>query len=385
MSSPSTSSVCHNSQRREDGRVTDPRNAPDPDHETKADSPTEITKPNWGFVLSSTIRQFGNNGCADLSAGLTYRTIFSIFPALIAVVSILGIFGQSSDTVSQVLDQLRDVAPEESFETISSALESLLATPAPGIGLIIGLATALWSASSYVKAFSTAMNKIYNIAEGRGPLRFNLTMYILTAAILFLTTVAMLMLVISGPIAEMIGRLIGLGSQALLIWSIAKWFVLAFAIIVAVALLYWGTPNVQQPKFRWVSIGAIVAIAGCILATGGFFFYVSNFGNYNATYGTLAGVMIALLWLYIINTILLFGAQLDAELERGRQLQAGIEAEIDLQLPPRDTTASDKKAEKEKTAIEKARALRYTRGASTNPADLPPSMREPRMPGTIIK
>lgn len=371
------------SHRVEDDRATDPRNAPDPDDPRKPDSPTDIKKTNWKFVFASAAREFGEDGCADTAAGLTYRTIFSIFPALIAVVSILGLFGQSGDTVTQVLDQAKQIVPSESWETISTAIEGLLTTPAPGLGLIIGLATALWSASAYVKSFSVAMNTIYEVPEGRGPITFNLQMYALTAVVLVLVTIAMMMAVLSGPVAETIGSLIGLGSQALAIWGIAKWFAIALIVVFIVALLYWAAPNVQQPKFRWISIGAVIAIVVTILATFGFFFYVSNFGNYNATYGTLAGVMIGLLWLYIVNSILLFGAEIDSELERGRQLQAGIEAEIDLQLPPRDTSASDKAADKKKDAIEAARALRYSHGESTDASILPPDMREPRMPGRV--
>uniref|UniRef100_UPI001C3D5462 YhjD/YihY/BrkB family envelope integrity protein n=2 Tax=Bacillati TaxID=1783272 RepID=UPI001C3D5462 len=143
-----------------------------------------------------------------------------------------------------------------------------------------------------------------------------------------------------------VGSAIGLGSVAVTVWNIAKWFVLAAIVVLVVALLYYATPNVQQPRFRWVSLGALIAIAVAVLASVGFFLYVSNFGSYDATYGALAGVIILLLWIYLINVILLFGAEVDSEIERGRELQAGIPAEEELQLPPRDTKASDKKAKK---------------------------------------
>lgn len=341
-----------------------PADAPHSEDDRKPDDPTDLTKPSWKYVLRTTIREFSADGCTDVAAGLTYRTVFSVFPGLIALVSILSLFGQSGQTVTAVLDQVQGVVPEDTWNSVRPPLESVLTAPAPGLGLIIGLLVALWSASGYVKAFGRAMNTIYDVPEGRGGIKLTLQMYLLTALILVLGAVALMIFVLSGPVAEGVGDLIGLGSAAVGVWNVAKWFVLAFIVVFVVALLYYATPNVQQPKFRWVSFGALIAILVSVLATLGFFFYVSNFGNYNATYGALAGVIILLLWIYIINAILLFGAEVDAELERGRELQAGIPAEVDLQLPPRDTAASDKKAKKFDEDVRRARSLRVTAGGT---------------------
>lgn len=343
-------------------RKTDPAKAPDPEDGRKPDSPTDLTKPSWRYVLKSTVREFTSDGCTDLAAGLTYWTVLSLFPALIALVSILSLFGQSGDTLTSVLDQVQSLVPADTWDTIRPALESVLSAPAPGIGLIIGLLAALWTASGYVKAFGRAMNTIYGMPEGRGPIKLNLSLYLLTALILLLGAAALMIFVLSGPVAEAVGNAIGLGAVALSVWNVAKWFVLAFIVVFVIALLYYATPNVKQPSFRWISIGAVVAIVVSVLATIGFFFYVSNFGNYNATYGALAGVIVLLLWLYIINIILLFGAELDSELERGRQLQAGIAAEEEIQLPARDTKASDKKDKKYQEDIQQARSLRESAG-----------------------
>ncbi|WP_225973163.1 YihY/virulence factor BrkB family protein [Nesterenkonia natronophila] len=314
------------------------------------------------FILKSTLREFTTDGCLDLAASLTYRMVLAIFPALIALVSLLSLFGQSGTTVTAVLDEAQGTVPAETWDTVQPALESILTAPAPGVGLIIGLLIALWSASSYVKAFGRAMNVIYEVPEGRGGIKLNVQMYLLTALLLVLLTVALMVFVLSGPVAQAVGSAIGLGIVAMTVWNIAQWFLLGFVVIFAVALLYYATPNVQQPKFRWISIGALVAIVVAVLASAGFFFYVSNFGNYNATYGALAGVIILLLWLYIINAILLFGAEIDSEIERARELQAGISAEEDLQLPARDTKASDKKAKKQREHLERARNLRRSAG-----------------------
>ena len=342
----------------------DPADAPHPEDDRKPDSPTEVTKPSWKYILRTTVREFSADGCTDLAAGLTYRTVLSIFPALIALVSILSLFGQSESSVTAVLDQAEGIVPADMWGTIRPALESILTAPAPGLGLIIGLLTALWSASSYTKAFGRAMNTIHDVPEGRGAIKLNVQMYLLTALFLLLGVIGLLIFVLSGPVAQAVGDAIGLGSAAVTVWNIAKWFVLAAIVVLAVALLYYATPNVQQPKFRWMSIGALLAIVVAVLASLGFFLYVSNFGNYNATYGALAGVIIMLLWIYIINAILLFGAEVDSEIERGRELQAGMPAEEELQLPARDTKASDKKEKKYQEDLERGRNLRESAGRS---------------------
>ena len=345
-------------------RSDHPADAPDPEDPRKPDSPTEVTAPSWKYVLRTTMREFSADGCTDLAAGLTYRTVLSIFPALIALVSILSLFGQDEQSVTSVLDQAEGIVPPDAWETVRPALESILTAPAAGLGLVIGLLTALWSASSYVKAFGRAMNTIHDVPEGRGAIKLNVQMYLLTALFLLLGAIGLMIFVLSGPVAEAVGNAIGLGSVAVTIWNIAKWFVLAAIVVLVVALLYYATPNVQQPKFRWMSMGALLAIIVAVLASVGFFLYVSNFGNYNATYGALAGVIILLLWIYIINAILLFGAEVDSEIERGRELQAGIAAEEELQLPARDTKASDKKAKKYAEDVERGRNLRESAGRS---------------------
>lgn len=351
------------SSSRTDG-TTDADRAPHPDDDRKPDSPTELRTASWMYVLRTTVREFSADGCTDLAAGLTYRTVLSIFPALIALVSILSLLGQSHSSVTTVLDQAQGIVPADMWQSVRPALESILTAPAAGLGLIVGLLTALWSASGYTKAFGRAMNTIYEVPEGRGFIKLNIQMYLLTALFLVLGAVGILVLVLSGSVATAVGDAIGLGDVAITLWSIAKWVVLAFVVVLLVALLYYATPNVKQPKFRWVSLGALIAIAGSVLASLVFFVYVTNFGNYNATYGTLAGVIILLLWIYIINAILLFGAEVDSEMERGRELQAGLTAEEDLQLPARDTKASDKQEKKYHEDLERGRHLRRTRGES---------------------
>jgi membrane protein len=206
------------------------------------------------------------------------------------------------------------------------------------------------------------MNRIYEIDEGRPIWKLRPVMLLITLVTVLLAALVAVGLVLTGPAAEAVGRAIGLESTAVTVWSIAKWPVLLAVVVLIVALLYYATPNVKQPKFRWLSIGAFVAIVVWVVASAAFGFYVANFSSYNKTYGSLAGVIVFLLWLWLTNLALLFGAELDAELERGRQLQAGVEAEETVQLPPRDTRVSDKNEAKRQQDVEQGRRLRESRG-----------------------
>lgn len=341
--------------------------APHPEDPRKPDSPTDIKPPNWKFVLKSTVREFNDDGLSDAAAALTYFTVLSIFPGLIALASMLSLFGQSGEVLRTLILDLRDqgAIPASAIDTIEPVITTLVDTPAPGFGLVLGLLIALWTASNYVKAFSRAMNRVYEVPEGRGPVKFNLAMYGVTAGILALLSLAIIGVTISGPLAESVGNVFGLGDAAVTAFTIIKWPVIAAIVVIVVAILYWATPNVKQPKFRWISVGALVAIVLAAVASAAFGFYVANFGNYQATYGTLAGVIIFLFWINIINMVLLFGAELDAELERGRQLQGGIEAEEEIQLPLRDEKGAIKKQEKQAEAIAEAREVRLSAGTSS--------------------
>ncbi|SMH32636.1 membrane protein [Rathayibacter oskolensis] len=338
------------------------RTAVDPDDSRKPDAPTEVTARSWGYVLKKTLREFGADQCTDLAAALTYYAVLALFPGLLAIVSILGLFGQAETTTSTVLEIAGGFVSPDVLDTVRGPLQELTSSSAAGVAFVTGLLGALWSASGYVGAFGRAMNRIYGIDEGRPIWKLRPTMLAITIVTVALLVVAGLILVLSGPVAEAIGDAIGLGEVALTVWGIAKWPVLIVLMIVIIAVLYHWSPNVRQPKFRWTSLGSIVALVIWALASAGFAFYVANFSNYNKTYGALGGVIVFLLWLWITNLALLFGAEFDAELERGRQLQAGIEAEEDLQLPPRDTRLSEKKAKKHAEDVADGRELRETAG-----------------------
>jgi membrane protein len=332
--------------------------APAPDDSSKPDSPTDVTKPSWKYIARKTLREFTKDQCPDLAAGLTYYAVLSLFPALLALVSLLGIFGDAEKTTTALLDIVKGIAPGSTLDTISGPVRELTSSPAAGFTLVIGLATALWSASGYVNAFGRAMNRIYEIDEGRGFVKLRGTMLAVTVLCVVIVALLAAMLVLSGPVAEAVGGVLGLGGAFLSVWNILKWPVIVLLVIVVIAILYYATPNVKQPKIRWMSIGSLIALVAFLVASLGFGFYVANFANYNKTYGAIGGVIIMLLWLWILNMSLLFGAEFDAEMERGRQLQAGIKAEETIQLPPRDTKKSDKLQAKEDEDIRKGRELR---------------------------
>ncbi|MFC0681441.1 YihY/virulence factor BrkB family protein [Lysobacter korlensis] len=321
------------------------RQAPHQDDDRKPDELSEISKPSWKYVLGKTLREFSRDHCTDLAAALTYFAVLAIFPALIAMVSILGLFGDPQQTVNGLLDILGGFMSSDVIDAVREPIGNLAASPAAGIGLVTGLLGALWSASGFVGAFARASNRIFEVEEGRGFLQLRPVQFGVTVVAVLLLTVAAALIVLSGPVAESIGAAIGLGPQAVMIWDIAKWPVVVIIAVFVLALLYYAAPNVKQPKFKWVSVGSLVALLIWALATLGFGFYVSNFGNYDATYGSLGGVIAFLLWIWISNNALLFGVELDSELERGRQLQGGIAAEEMLQLPPRGTKKSEKMAD----------------------------------------
>lgn len=336
-------------------------NAPEPDAPSKPQSPPDLHKPSWMHTLRMTMHQFTADQCLDLAAALTYFLVLSLFPGLLALVSLLGIFGQGEEGIEALLEIVRQLAPGNAVTIIGDAIEQFSNSPAVGFALVVGILGALWTSSGFVGAFARAMNRIYEIDEGRPFLKLRLTQLLVTLLVLVTIVIIAIILVISGPVAEAIGAVVGLGETAVQVWSIARWPVLVFAVVFLIAVLYYATPNIRQPKFRWMSVGAFLAVIILALASAGFGFYVANFGNYDRTYGSLGGVIVFLLWLWIANLALLFGAEFDSEMERSRQLQAGIAAEETLQLPPRDTAVSGKAADKAAADILEGRKLRFSR------------------------
>jgi membrane protein len=267
---------------------------------------------------------------------LTYYGVLAIFPALIALVSILGLIGRSA--TQPLIENLGKVAPGPAKSIFTSAIENIQhGKGTAGVIFIAGLAGALWSASGYVAAFMRASNRIYDVEEGRPiwktlPVRIGVTL--VTVILLAVTSVAV---VLTGGLAKQVGNLVGVGSSAVSIWDIAKWPVLIVIVSFMLAIIYWASPNVKHPGFRWLSPGGILAVAAWLIASGAFALYVANFSSYNKTYGALAGIVVFLVWLWISNIAVLLGAEFNAELERGRLVQSGHPADREPFVEPRDT------------------------------------------------
>ncbi len=290
----------------------------------------------WGAVLKRTVTGFKEDNLSDWAAALTYYGIVSIFPAIIALVSIVGLLGSSA--TQSLIDNVSTVAPGPAKDIATGAIENLQKDKgAAGVLFVVGLAGALWSASGYVAAFMRASNSIYGVEEGRPIWKTLPTRVGTTIVLLVLLGITALAVTLTGGLAEQVGNVIGLGDTAVQVWDIAKWPVLLFIVSFMFAFLYWAAPNVKQPKFRWVSPGGILAVAIWLVASAAFAFYVANFGSYNKTYGALGGVIAFLVWLWVSNIAVLLGAEFNAELERGRRLEAGEPADRDPFVEPRDT------------------------------------------------
>jgi membrane protein len=329
-----------------------------------AGSPSSLTKPSLVYVARRSLRGFSKDECPDMAAALTYYGVLALFPAMIAMLSLVGLVGSGPKTVETLLGILTDFGAVSAADTLGPTLTTLSQAPGAGVAFLVGLGMALWSASGYVGAFGRALNRIYEVGEGRPFWKLRPLTVLVTLVAVVLCALVALALVLSGPVAQSAGSAIGLGSATVLVWNIAKWPVTLVVVVGLVALLYHATPNVQR-KFRWFSGGAVFAITVWMLASAAFGFYIANFASYSKTYGALAGVVVFLLWLWITNLALLFGAELDAELERSRALQAGIAAEERLPLAPRDTRKLRKVAAKTDADIERGRRLRLSRGRTT--------------------
>ena len=287
-------------------------------------------------MLKRTVREFKEDELVDRAAALTYYGVLAVFPAILALVSVLGLVGQSA--TQPLIDNLGKVAPGPAKDIFTTAVQNLQQSRGSGgVFFVVGLALALWSASGYVAAFMRASNAIYEVEEGRPiwkklPVRLGVTLVLVV-----LLAVSALAVVLTGGLAQRAGDLFGVGRSAVRVWDIAKWPVLVLIVSLMFAILYWVAPNVKQPGFRWVSPGGVVAVILWLIASAAFAVYVANFGSYNKTYGALAGVVIFLVWLWLSNIAVLLGAEFNAEVQRGREIEAGHPAEEEPFLEPRDT------------------------------------------------
>jgi membrane protein len=287
-------------------------------------------------VLKRTVSEFQSDNLSDWAAALTYYSVLALFPMLIVLVALLGIVGQDA-TVRTLINSLHDAGLGDVADSIQDPLKRVV-NDNGGAGALLGFALlgSLWSASGYVGAFMRAANAIYDVQEGRSFWKRRPMQVVMTFGMVFLLALVLLALVLTGSLAVAIGDAIGVGRGAVDVWNIAKWPVLMLVVMTMFAFLYYLAPNVRQPGFRWITPGGVLAVLLWIAASAGLAVYIANIGSYDRTYGTLSAVIVLLVWLWITNLALLLGAEFDAELERERQLLAGLPAEDRIQLPPRE-------------------------------------------------
>jgi membrane protein len=292
-------------------------------------------------TLKRTIAEVREDNLTDWAAALTYYAVLALFPGLIVLVAILGLVGQHPETTNALLDIVRDVGPASAVDTFRGPIESVVKSSGGASALLgLGLLGAVWSASGYIGAFIRAANVIYEVEEGRSFWTRRPLQIAITVAMVLLLALVAISIVVTGPLARSVGDAVGLGDTAVTIWGIAKWPVIVVIVMGMFAVLYYVAPNVRQPRLRWVTPGGVVAVLAWLVASLGFALYVSNFGSYDKTYGSLGGVVVFLIWLWLSNLAILFGAEFDAELERSRELAAGLPAEEVLQLPERSPPKS---------------------------------------------
>jgi membrane protein len=299
------------------------------------DNPTDLPRHALPGVMKRTLREFKADNLTDLAAALTYYGVLAIFPMIIVIVSVLGLVGHSA--TQPLINNLATVAPGPAKTIFTSAIHNVGGHQGTaGVLFIVGLLVSLWSASGYIAAFMRASNVVWDVEEGRPiwktvPIRFGVTV----VTVLLLTASA-LAVVLTGGLAHRVANVIGLGSTAVTVFDIAKWPIMLLIVSLILSILYYMGPNVRQPGFRWVSPGSILAVGVWILASAAFAFYVASFSSYNKTYGALGGIVVFLIWLWITNVVILLGAELNAELERGRLIEAGHPADSEPYLPVRD-------------------------------------------------
>ncbi|WEO93106.1 YihY/virulence factor BrkB family protein [Streptomyces sp. FXJ1.172] len=332
----------HGSDEAREREVPGPEEVgPGPEVERRAPhAPTKLPKGAWGAVLRGALREFKDDELTDRAAALTYYGVLSLFPALLVLVSLLGITGKSA--TGAVLANIKKFAPGSARDIITRAVEQLQSNAGVGsVMALVGIVLAVWSASGYVAAFIRAANAVYDMPEGRPvwkilPVRIGVTVVLMVLAV-----VSALIVAFTGGLARHAGTALGIGNTALTVWSIAKWPVLVILVTVMIAILYWASPNARVNGFRWITPGSFLALVIWMFASAAFAFYVANFASYNKTYGTMAGVIVFLLWLWITNLAILMGLEFDAETVRQRAVTGGLPPEAEPYTQPRDTRKWD--------------------------------------------
>jgi membrane protein len=327
--------------------VTDPTARDDEKRSgRRPEGPAHDRKGSLMQTLKRTMTEFSEDNLTDAAAALTYYAVLSIFPALLAMISIVGLVGNPQTSIKTLTDIVSSIGPASAVKTFQGPIQSLTkSSGTAGVLVIVGVLSALWTASGYVGAFMRASNVIYEVEEGRSFIKLRPLQMLVTLVLILLLVVVLFAVILTGPIAGAVGSAVGLGGTAVTVWNIAKWPVLFLVVVFMIMLLYYASPNAKLGGLKSIIPGAALAIVVWLIASAAFAFYVANFGSYNKTYGALGGVIIFLVWLWITNVAILLGAELNAERERSRQLGEGVPgAERELQLEERSAPKVKKRS-----------------------------------------
>jgi membrane protein len=301
-------------------------------------SPAALPRETWKDTVKRTVTEFRNDKMNHWGAALTYYAVLSLFPALLVLVSLVGLFANPERVTKVLTDTVSELGPSSAANTFQGPIESLTGSRGTaGIMFVVGIASALWAASGYVSAFTDACNTIYEVEEGRPFWKLKPFQLLITFVLILLAAIVALGLVLSGPIVGALGSSLGLSDTVLTVWRFAKWPAMLVLVLLILGVLYYATPNARVSGVRWITGGTILALIAWVLASIGFALYVSNFGSYDKTYGTLGGVVVFLIWLWVTNMAILLGAEFNSETERAKQLYTNVSgAERDLKLPERE-------------------------------------------------
>ena len=328
-----------------------------PDHEgpaaSEADKPDDLRDldpVSWKGVLKRSLKEFKNDNLSDWAAALTYHGVLALAPASLVLVAAVGLLGDSA--TQTLLDNINAIAPGSVRDVLGNIITTAQDRGAAGLAAVIGLVAAWWSASGYIATFMRASNAIYEVGEGRPAWKTIPLRLLITLAMVVLITLSAAIVIFTGPLADQVGQALGIGRTFVTVWDIAKWPVLVVLVSAMLAILYWAAPNVKQPGVQWVSPGGVLAVIIWVLASAGFAFYVANFASYNKTYGSLAGVIVFLVWLWITNLAILLGAEFNAEMQHARAIEAGQDPDQTPFAEPRDTTKLSPDKEAQATALE---------------------------------
>jgi membrane protein len=309
-------------------------------------SPVALPRGSWGGTLKRTLSEFKEDKLNHWGAALTFYAVLSLFPALLVMVSLVGLFADPARVTKVLTDTVSELGPASAADTFKAPIESITGNRGTaGVMLIVGIATALWAASGYVSAFADASNSIYEVEEGRPFWKLKPLQLLVTLALIVLAALVSLALVLSGPIVGALGGALGISDSVLTLWSFAKWPAMLVLVLLIFGVLYYTAPNARVSGVRWVTPGAVVALLAWIVASIAFALYVSNFSSYDKTYGSLGGVVVFLLWLWLTNMAILLGAEFNAETERAKQLEtdvsgAGKRLRLDLRQEPSEKQRS---------------------------------------------